>query len=371
MVLCKKTPSARGYAVPGLEVLLPALWVSRGGPPRSIPDSARPSWRTGWWSPLPRAGPARRKHLREPKCCRPRPQLASHRGPLLAPPSPGSVSGSPTRRFRDRARVPSRSRAAGPRRAHNRRHGAQERRRPVKGAAAGAHPPGAPGTGRGGPRGAERGPVSPGRSPQPPPASRPRCTGGHGAPRLPRRGARLPPGPSSRPAVGELRRWRLEGRPSSPVRDAQRRESTKAAKKDAGKGALLWLGLSAPRNPPQVPSGRRRRRRRRPAGRGHSGQPGRGGRAGGRDGSPPRRRVPASTSQKARSARRPTPASSRSLPASAAPARLFSAPQPRELDERSASAPPPPPAPPRPPRPRPHGRPEVAGVAAELRERRA
>lgn len=43
--------------------------------------------------------------------------------------------------------------------------------------------------------GAERGTVSPGRSPQPRPASGPRRRGGPGAPRLPRRLARLPRGP--------------------------------------------------------------------------------------------------------------------------------------------------------------------------------
>ena len=46
------------------------------------------------------------------------------------------------------------------------------------------------------------------------------------------------------------------------------RGSKKKAKKDAEKGTLVWLGLSTPRNPPKVPSSRRRR----PGGRGHSGQ---------------------------------------------------------------------------------------------------
>lgn len=46
-----------------------------GGPNLSTPDRSWPSWSRGWWSPLPGAGPARRKLLQEPKFCSLRPQL--------------------------------------------------------------------------------------------------------------------------------------------------------------------------------------------------------------------------------------------------------------------------------------------------------
>ena len=180
----KKTPSPLGYAVPGLEALLEALWIYTGGPQRSIPDSSWPSSRTGWWSPLPGAGPARHKHLQEPKFCRPRPPLASHRGPLLAPPSPSSISGSRTRHFRDRgadaalgslpadwlpgpgARTTS---DTAPRNAEFRGWP----RRPVKGTTDGAQPTDAPRTGRRGPPGSRARHREPGaqpRSPGRPPA---------------------------------------------------------------------------------------------------------------------------------------------------------------------------------------------------------
>lgn len=115
---------------------------------------------TGWGSPLPGAGPARWKHLQEPKFCRPRPPLASHRGPLLAPPSPSSISGSPTRHFRDRGAdaalgSPPAARLPGP--GARTTGGTAPRnpgfrgwpRRPVKGATDGTQPTGAPRTGRG------------------------------------------------------------------------------------------------------------------------------------------------------------------------------------------------------------------------------
>ncbi|XP_059039412.1 putative uncharacterized protein FRMD6-AS1 [Mustela lutreola] len=139
-----------------------------------------------------------------------------------------------------------------------------------------------PEQGAGDHRGTERGTVSPRRSPQPRSASRPRRTGGPRAPRLPRCLARLPRGPVLPPRCG--RALPVERRPSSPVPDAQSGRSKKKAKKDAEKETLLWLGLSTRRNLPKVPSSRRRRR---PAGRGHSGQPGRRGRARGSPGRPP------------------------------------------------------------------------------------
>lgn len=131
----------------------------KGGPQRSIPDSSWPSSSTGWWSPLPGARPSRRKHLQEPKFCRPRPPLASHRGPLLAPPSPSSISGSQTRHFRDggadaalgslpAARLPGPgARTTGGTAPRNPGFRGWPRR-PVKGATDGAQPTGAPRTGR-------------------------------------------------------------------------------------------------------------------------------------------------------------------------------------------------------------------------------
>lgn len=107
---------------------------------------------------------------------------------------------------------------------------------PSKARAMGRNRQAPPEQGAGNHRGAERGTVSPGRSPQPRSASRPRRTGGHGAPRLPRCRARLPRGPVLPPRCG--RALPVERRPSSPVPDAQSRGSKKA-KKDAEKGTLL------------------------------------------------------------------------------------------------------------------------------------
>lgn len=217
----------------------------------------------------------------------------------------------------------------------------------------------------GDPRGTERGTVSPRRSPQPRSASRPRRTGGPGAPRLPRCLARLPRGPVLPPRCGRARL--VERRPSSPVPDAQSRRSKKKAKKDAEE-TLLWLGLSTRRNLPKVPSSRRRRR---PAGRGHSRQPGRRGRARGPLGGP---QAPSSRSYLAESPEHPAsdsrqhPSPSclhRASPALLSPSALAAR---RALRVRPA---PRPRLPPRPQRLRPHARPEVAGVAAEPRDRRA
>ncbi|XP_034504572.1 basic proline-rich protein-like [Ailuropoda melanoleuca] len=200
-----------------------------------------------------------------------------------------------------------------------------------------------PEQGAGDHRGAERGTVSPGRSPAAPvglppsPHRRPRSSA---PPPLPYSAA---PGPVLPPRCG--RALRAKKRPSSPVPDAQSRGSKKKVKKDAEKGTLLWLGLSTPRNPPKVPSSRRRR----PAGRGHSGQPGRGGRARGPTGRPPGaecplvpRRKPGAPGVGLSSA----PGPFLLAPRQPCSSQLLSAPLPRRLDERSASAPPTPPAPP-------------------------
>lgn len=122
--------------------------------------------------------------------------------------------------------------------------------------------------------------------------------------------------------------------------------------------------LRLSRNPPKAPSSRRRRRRR-PAGRGHSGRPGRGGRAKGRVGRPPSAGLLLVPRRKVWSTRRWTQISALSLPVCAAPAPLHSAPRPGQLGERSRRPRPPPP-PPSPPPEAPPPRPtEVAGEASE------
>lgn len=183
------------------------LYTYTGGHQLSIPDSAWPFRSRIRWSHSPGAPPAHRKLLQKPKFCRPRPQLVSHPGPSLAPICPSSTSGSadwalPGTRGRPCARVPSRSRAVRPLRAHNRRHGAAPgsaglgcwSRRPATATLTWAPGPARelcdPGTSA--MQRTRRGARSPGAqsaagtSLPPPPLKRPR------APRLPRCQARLP-----------------------------------------------------------------------------------------------------------------------------------------------------------------------------------
>lgn len=263
----KNTPSPLGYAVPGLEVLLEALWISHGWPQRSIPDSSWPSSRTGWWSPLPGAGPARRKHLQEPKFCRPRPQLASHRGPLLAPPSPSSISGSRTRHFRDRGAdaalgfLPA-AWLSGP--GARTTSGTAPRnvglrgwpRRPVKGATDGAQPTGAPRTGRRGPPGSRARHREPGAQPRSP--GRPPALAAQAATELrasPAARLGCPGALSSRPGVGELcgRRGDLPARRPEPRKQEEGEERRREG--DAGLAGALdsQKPSQSPVQPPPPP----------------------------------------------------------------------------------------------------------------------
>lgn len=213
--------------------------------------------------------------------------------------------------------------------------------------------------------GAERGTVSPGSSPQPRPASRPRRRGGPGAPRLPRCLARLPRGPGLPPRRGRaLTRGEATFQPGARSPESRKqKEGEERRRKDTALARALdsQKPSQSPVQPPPPPG---RQGAQWVAGARRPGQ--------GTDWEAPKRRAPAHTSQKARSTRRRTLPRSSSLPACAAPARLLSAPLPRQLVERSASAPPPRPRlPPRPQRLRPHARPEVAGVAAGPREQSA
>lgn len=170
-----------------------------------------------------------------------------------------------TRHFQGRwgrrwARVPSRIPAPRPQSAHNRR---QARHPGMQGSWA---CPGAPSQVRGATDGHPQNSL-PGitrepnvalrarrRSPQPRPASRPRYTGGPGAPRLPR----CPVLPPQRGRTLTRRR-----RPTRPVPGAQHRGSEEKAKKDAEKESQISLELAtfpkpsqSPVQPPPPPPGR-------------------------------------------------------------------------------------------------------------------
>ncbi|XP_043410485.1 translation initiation factor IF-2-like [Prionailurus bengalensis] len=204
---------------------------------------------------------------------------------------------------------------------------------------------------------AERGTVSPGSSPQLRPASRPRRRGGPGAPRLPRCLARLPRGPGLPPRRGRaLTRGEATFQPGARSPESRKqKEGEERRREDTAFARALdsQKPSQSPVQPPPPPPPPGRQGAQWVAGARRPGQ--------GTDWEAPKRRAPAHTSQKARSTRRRTLPRSSSLPACAAPARLLSAPLPRQLVERSASAPPPPPTPPAPPPEAPPPRPPRGG----------